>query len=408
MKIKTAAIIMVLAVFLGAFEYTESWADGNERAKNDAEAILTAQRIDSALLNNQLVSVWTEYLSIIEQSAFAEKQALSSIEDFHRDSTWENLVRARKACIKAIILLQGLQEEAGALELPSEADLSSHFDEGANFSRFVDEIKSSPKKLEEERELMQIYLNLLESASPFIQHHAATLGMMAEFSGLTRIEEAGRCACMLTNYLLLELDQPDTSNAFWNIMPSLFPTLCEMRFDWYDDEDELLEWLAFSEEHLKLLPQQEISLAELLRDRRQEIPAEEQINMITSAPALLPTPAWYDPEKTVFDTELEKAFSAQSIPFEEMPRASCFYIKGVTRADVESYFEEAASYAIDVRSMDENSWDLIMDGYMLTLEWADDMVMVTFRSEDVTFAPTWYIEPSCTKQEKTEGVQNEQ
>lgn len=56
---------------------------------------------------------------------------------------------------------------------------------------------------------------------------------------------------------------------------------------------------------------------------------------------------------------------------------------------------EALSYAIGTDGTDEKSWDLIMDGYMLTLEWADNTVTATFRHEDTTFAPTWYLEPIC-------------
>ena len=59
---------------------------------------------------------------------------------------------------------------------------------------------------------------------------------------------------------------------------------------------------------------------------------------------------------------------------------------------LEQYVEEASPYAMDVRDTEENMWDLIMDGYMLSIEWKDDTVMLTFRNEDNTFAPKWFLE----------------
>ena len=80
------------------------------------------------------------------------------------------------------------------------------------------------------------------------------------------------------------------------------------------------------------------------------------------------------------------------LPPEEMPKASCFTIKEISKSDVEQYVEEASPYAMDVRDTEENMWDLIMDGYMLSIEWKDDTVMLTFRNEDNTFAPKWFLE----------------
>ena len=67
-------------------------------------------------------------------------------------------------------------------------------------------------------------------------------------------------------------------------------------------------------------------------------------------------------------------------------------IKEISKSDVEQYVEEASPYAMDVRDTEENMWDLIMDGYMLSIEWKDDTAMLTFRNEDNTFAPKWFLE----------------
>ncbi len=383
--------VLVAVLSLWVFESGMAWvADSHADATKDASPAVSGELLCEAAKDHML-AYWTEYLSLQEQRVSAENAVYTRIEAFGKSNDWEDLTKARKACMKAICILEELGQESDMLTGQLDSEAGGLSGEGIDFLPFIDEMKNASGKMKEDYELMQLYLNVLEGESPFLWTHASVLGSTA-VNGQFRTEKISNYTCMLTNRLLLSLAQPDTSTAFWNIMPSLFPNMCEMRWDWYDTEEEFSEWIELFSHPSKFPPQEELGLLGILKDSRYDLPANEHINTLTSTPILLPTPAWYDPDKADFMTELEISFAAQSLPLEEMPKASCFMIKEISKSDVEQYVEEASPYAMDVRDTEENMWDLIMDGYMLSIEWKDDTAMLTFRNEDNTFAPKWFLE----------------
>lgn len=383
------ALLVVLSLWAfgsGMARAADSYAD---EAK-DASPVGSGESLHAAAKDHML-GYWAEYLSLAEQRVSAESAAYTQIEAFSKSNDWEELAKARKACVKAICSLEELGQESDMLTERLASEPGSTSVDGIDFSPFIDEMKNASGRMKEDRELMQLYLNVLEGESPFLWTHAGVLGSTA-VNGQIRTEKISGYTCMLTNRFLLSLAQPDTSAAFWSIMPSLFPNLCEMRWDWYDTEEELSEWIGLFSPPAKFPPQAELGLLGILKDSRHDLPESEHINTLTSMPVLLPTPAWYDPDKADYMTELEIAFAAQSLPPEEMPKASCFTIEGISKSDVEQYVAEASAYAVDVRDAGEGNWDLIMDGYMLSIEWRDDTAELTFRHEDNTFAPAWFLD----------------
>jgi len=383
------ALIVVLSLWV--FGSGMVWAAGSYADESkDASPAGSGELLHEAA-RDRMLAYWTEYLSLLEQRISTENAVYAQIEAFSKSNDWEDLTKARKACKKAICILAELGRESDMLTERLDSEAGSLSGEGIDFLPFAEEMNNASGKMKEDYELMQLYLNVLEGESPFLWTHASVLSSTA-VNGQFRTEKISNYTCMLTNRLLLSLAQPDTSTAFWNIMPSLFPNLCEMRWDWYDTEEELSEWIELFSRPSKSPPQEELGVLGVLKDSRHDLPASEHINTLTSTPILLPTPAWYDPDKADYMTELEIAFAAQPLPLEEMPKASCFMIKEISKSDVEQYVEEASPYAMDVRDTEENMWDLIMDGYMLSIEWKDDTAMLTFRNEDNTFAPKWFLE----------------
>ena len=393
MNKKTINMLIALIVVLSLWVFGSgmAWAAGSYADESkDASPAGSGELLHEAA-RDRMLAYWTEYLSLLEQRISTENAVYAQIEAFSKSNDWEDLTKARKACMKAICILAELGRESDMLTERLDSEAGSLFGEGIDFLPFAEEMNNASGKMKEDYELMQLYLNVLEGESPFLWTHASVLSSTA-VNGQFRTEKISNYTCMLTNRLLLSLAQPDTSTAFWNIMPSLFPNLCEMRWDWYDTEEELSEWIELFSRPSKSPPQEELGVLGVLKDSRHDLPASEHINTLTSTPILLPTPAWYDPDKADYMTELEIAFAAQPLPLEEMPKASCFMIKEISKSDVEQYVEEASPYAMDVRDTEENMWDLIMDGYMLSIEWKDDTAMLTFRNEDNTFAPKWFLE----------------
>lgn len=353
---------------------------------------------------DHLVTVLENYLQTAESMYASQRWAFAYVDAYLNSKDWKDLEKARMACIVSSRYLADLSMPDDDLTAEEYTTLASG---GVDTAYLSEEFQTLPLEIREVHiKMREIVLEYLEE-NIFWEKDVEILKeelVYAEDDSMYM----SRYICFMVNYMLLQLGKEER----WDSMAEKYPVLFRECSEWIDKEEDVMK----SADSMI----NEIEKQEYRRDKiRAMLDAKEydwnridqnndlemlklQMHQMTSLPTLLPLPVWYDSQPDVtgyisyYITEDGDVIYPQSGDDLDGSRHESFgiymQIQGVSKDDVVSYLETAKDAAELISQEEETEWFIKMPDYAVNMKWEDDMVTITFKGEDVTFAPSWYID----------------
>ena len=390
-KIRLWIMVMLLTLTVTgcseAGESSEEELTSNlENGKNETESG-TEQAVQ------HLLEVWSDYLQTLDQMYASQLWAMDYVDAYLESGSWEDLGKARTACITSAGSLEELamteedltEEEYLTL---AEAGIDAEYQSLA-FSGLPDELDDAHLVIRERE---------LESLESDVFYKDA-MEMLEEEVSVQRKKIAcmGDYACAMTNYLLLTVQDYTDEQSYWN-------TVQKEYLEWKKTEAEVLEagdssldaYEEISLEHAELLSRMEANLYETKQKGQSgEEALEEAAFLIQDTPDFLPAPEWYDSAQAGYASFRKGKDGSLIYPesgdeLEGDGFGVYMQMEGISREETVAYMAAAEQYADTVKE-EEDVWQIIMPGYEVQVEWEDQVVTVIFYGEDVTFVPEWYL-----------------
>lgn len=412
-KIKSVQVVMVMLFLqLTGCGFTQSsphdvdtmplTVNEGQNQENTANSMVSQNDVDAAV--QHLLVVWSDYLSVLDKMYASELWALDYVEDYLESGDWEDLSKARTACIASARYLTELsmaeedlsQEE---YQILSKAGIDVGY-QSECFLSLADDLEYAYMVIRDD------YLENLEGGV----FYENIVENMKENIVLQRELIACDCQyiCCETNYLLLTLGDDAMARKYWYSMEEKYPVLSTECGIWPGTEAKLK-----AEATASMDKENEISLKmeELVSELSAELEEMTQIAMkgdikklksyayeMSNMPDLLPMPVWYEPETAGYLSFILLENGSIEYPQigDELKDANYgvyMQVEDVSRKEVEDYIAYVEKYVKAVQK-EENDvvWNILVSDYAVGIEWKDNVVTVIFNGEDVTFAPYWYVE----------------
>lgn len=369
---------------------------------NTVKSTGSQKDVDAAI--QHLLVVWSDYLSVLDKMYASELWAFDYVEDYLESGDWDDLSKARTACIASARYLTELsmteedlsQEEYRIL---SKAGIDVGY-QSECFSSLADELENAHMAIRnyylENLEGGVFYKNLVENMKKEIVLQRELITCDCRYN------------CCETNYLLLTLGDDAMARKYWYSMEENYPVLSTECGKWPGTEAKLQ-----AEATASMDKENEISLKmeELVSELSEEL--EEMTQIVTKGdikklktyaykmsnmPSLLPMPTWYEPETAGYLSFISLGNGSVVYPMmgDELKDANYgvyMQVEDVSRKEVEGYIAYVKKYVKAVRKEENGTvWTILMSDYTMRIEWEDNVVTVIFNGEDVTFAPYWYVE----------------
>ena len=397
-KIRLWIMVMLLTLTVtGCSEAGESsekeLMSNLENGKNETESG-TEQAVQ------HLLEVWSDYLQTLDQMYASQLWAMDYVDAYLESGSWEDLGKARTACITSAGSLEELamteedltEEEYLTL---AEAGIDTEYQSLA-FSGLPDELDDAHlvirERLLESLESDVFYKDAVEMLEEEVSVQRKKIACMEDY------------ACAMTNYLLLTVQDYTDEKSYWNTVQKEYPALTADGPEWKKTEAEVLEagdssldaYEEISLEHAELLSRMEANLYETKQKGQSgEEALEEAAFLIQDTPDFLPAPEWYDSAQAGYASFRKGKDGSLIYPeFGDALEGDGFGVymqmEGISREETVAYMAAAEQYADTVKE-EEDVWQIIMPGYEVQVEWEDQVVTVIFYGEDVTFVPEWYL-----------------
>lgn len=391
---KFMVYLMIMVVFLITGCSASDGATASESGRNDGQAQEAREH---------LMTVWSDYLQVQEELYASELWALDYIETYLDTGDWNDLGKARTACI---VSLQFIAELSMSEEDLSDEEYVVLAKNGVDTAYLSGEFEAVPSGIEEEQAFMRN--RMLESleAGVFI---ASDMEFLRETVSLHKeyIAYLCQCECITTNYLLLTLGDENGADDYWEALPGDYQTLCEGAEDWNDSETDLEKNMNLCLDEIEkitlgqadLLSAMEADLYKM-RETAENQDVEkwrESAFRIENIPQLLPMPAWYRPDTAKYLSFIAKEDGEVSYPEsgEELKDDSYgvyVQIEGISAEEIGSYVEVIRPLTQGVQKEEgTDTWFIMMEGYNIKIREEEGTVTLLFDGEDVTFAPGWYV-----------------
>ena len=275
---------------------------------SDAPAPRQPEELALREAKQHMLEAWSENLAIKEKLYHVQVWTYDYLESYLENLDWNDLSRARTACIAAVRFLAELQELADAAPDLNETDAELLYEANIDTEYVSYERAQLSNSIEDAHSRMRNSLLVdLESYYPFSN---TELSILRDYLSLYR--EEINCflefECLMTNDLLLSLDLPEEAHAFWETLPSQYPTLGDGISAWRSDPgtieqaaQEVLDRIEAQETLYSVIQSKQQSTLERMREAvlNKDIAAiADDACVISGLPILLPEPEWYDPEYT--------------------------------------------------------------------------------------------------------------
>ncbi len=352
-----------------------------------------------------LLELWSDYLELLDQMYGSALWAFDYVDAYLESSDWADLTKARTACIASARFLDSLS--AAGEDLSEEEYLALA---GAGIDTgYQSAVLSGAADLLDDthREVRDMVLESLENGI----FQQSSIEILKEIVSLSQdfIAVICRYCCNEANYLLLTLGEYIDTGKYWQAMREGYPTLFAADTQWLASEDEVMaaadQNLDAYEEMVSrqagLTSQLEAALYDMVRMEAEcDLQAlRSDMHPMTNMPELLPVPVWYNPEDMKYlsfvqgeNKEITYPASGDELADEEYG----MYIEteGIRRESMGAYVEYAKQYAADVWEGEEQEdvWYIRMPDYYVKISLEGDTATMIFHKEDITFAPTWYLE----------------
>lgn len=350
-----------------------------------------------------LLTVWSDYLRVQEEMYASELWALDYVEKYLESGDWNDLNKARTACIASARFLSDLSM---AEEDITDEEYTALAKTGMDVTYQSAEFEAVPSKVESEHTFVRN--RMLESLEGLV-FFSRDRDLMQEAVSIQKeyIAYYCECECIFTNYLLLMSGDEETASVYWEALPEKYPVLSTGIQNW-NNSDTALE--IHANQCLDNIEDTTLRQADLLSASGAELykmtkAVENQdigewieaAFIMENTPELLPMPEWYEPETARYLSFITEEDGTVTYPEsgDELGDASYgvyMQIPDISAAEIHAYAAAVQQFAQDVwKSEGVDEWNIKMADYSVQISLEDGTATVLFHGEDVTFAPVWYM-----------------
>ena len=402
------AAMLLFAAGCGA----RSGQDAGTETSADSAGMVGTETDEADTLSQakeHLLTVWADYLSVMEAAYSSELWALDYVDRFAASGTWQDLSRARAACVTAAGAVAGLSMTEEDL---TDGEYLILFQAGIDTEYQSMEFASAPDAAEDVRS--EIRTQLLEDLESGI-FTAGGMEILAEKAALYREGASLLCQyyCCATNYMLLSLKDPDRAEQFRSEMADRYPVLMASGYEWVEDEDAALssadEILDSYQLNISARTSVLSGMSADLYDLEQLLEAGDPEAMAQAAapisghPHLLPAPGWYDPMTAGYlavtvGEEGSISYPAVGEELTEDVYSAYLQISDVADDEVQQYIDRLAEEGILAWKSDSGeNWYIDTGEYQVSFSRQEEGALtILFYGQDVTFAPEWYLAANHT------------
>ena len=368
-------------------------------AAKDTNAASTA---DAPLDKKQLLlDHWTRYLTVKEDIHSQMHWVLDFVDAFLTDNQWESLLKARAACNAAAAYLQDYDLPEFTL---TQEQCDSLIGVGIEADFVQAEYLNLPTALGQE-------LNTLASLDALLNHDMflqASFESLSTWSDTCRggLEDLALYYSLSTNYLLLQLEQPE----LWDSLPEKYPVLSQMAADWEGNPDVLLEHEnailnQYEERQIQMsacigASEYTLQLVQEALDTQDLTYLIQALHTIENVTCYVPMPNWMlDNYVCTYrvdnpDTkEQETIVSGQEIS----SAPSGYYVSAsATQEEVAQYAQTLASYGFSPSAgwKEENgAYQVVLleENVSLIVEWTEDETILYMSEPIACLIPELYL-----------------
>ena len=378
-----------------------------EGQENQADGSYTDDDTRKEQAVEHLLTVWSDYLRVYEEINASALWALQYIEVYLDSADWNDLMRARAACIACADDLEELamteqdltEEEYAALE-DAGIDTTYQPAEFESVSAYQSDLKDLIQKRLLEALIGDIYLE-------------SNIGILGKEASIDKdyINYTGQYCCLTTNYLLLTLKDEERAKAYWSEAQTKYPTLFADAYEWMDEQEILMQKteavFADYEEILLALSDTTADLTASLYEMQQIAESKdteklfEKAHKMTNVPALLPAPEWYTPEAASYrsflieeatETDMRLTFPKPGDELSDGTYGMQIEIENISAEEIAAYMASIEKLVQRTwKSEDSDTWNLIMPDYQVRIVRKGQATTILIAGQDEIFAPSWYI-----------------
>lgn len=349
-----------------------------------------------------LLTVWSDYLQVLDKMYASELWAFDYAERYVNSGDWNDLTKARTACIASARYLSELAM--------TEADLTEEeylvlFNAGIDTAYQSNQFQSIQASLEEAHMLVRD--SVLETLEAGI-FNSGRVDILKDQISVNReyIQHMSEYECRTTNYMLLSLGDETQAFEYWDAMPDKYPTLCMGYEEWIDDETEVLK---AGDEDLDDLEKVNLKQSEVISSLNAELYTMNQIfeandmeKLLSSAfimkntPELLPMPDWYDPQTAgylsfILNEDGSVVYPESGDVLEDAAYGMYIQIEGLSSEEISGYIAFVKDLGQDAWKGEGEKWYIKMQDYSVMISLENETATLMFNGQDVTFAPLWYL-----------------
>lgn len=351
-----------------------------------------------------LLTVWSDYLQVLDQIYGSQLWALEYVENYVNSGDWNDLTKARTACIASAHYLSTLTMTEEDL---TEEEYLILADAGIDIAYQTDKAQSIQESQEEAHRLIREFmLEYLESQI----FYSSRVDLLKQQISINKeyIQCMSEYECATVNYMLFSLGDESLAQDFWNAMPEKYPALCRGYRDWIDNEEGLMDagdaYLDGLDAIILMQSDLTSGIEAELYTMNQIIENNDMEKLLSSAfimnhmPELLPMPDWYDPQTAgylsfVLNPDGSILYPESGDVLEDADYGMYIQITELTEDDINWYIKLVRDMGQDAWKLEgENKWYIRMPDYSVQISLENGTATLLFNGQDVTFAPPWYLE----------------
>ncbi|MBT9779671.1 hypothetical protein GPL15_24660 [Clostridium sp. MCC353] len=365
--------------------------------------ILTIDSPEKNAAVKHLLDMWSDYLQLLDKIYASQLWAFDYVEHYVNSGDWNDLAKARTACIASA---HYLSELAMTEEDLTEEEYLILADAGIDIAYQTDKAKSIQESQEEAHRLIREFI--LEYLETHI-FYSRRVDLLNKQISINReyIQCMSEYECATVNYMLLSLEDERLAQDYWTAMPEKYPALCRGYRDWIGNEKDLMDAGDAYLDGLDavILKQSDLTsgLEAELYTMNQIIENKDAEKLLSSAfimkntPELLPMPEWYDPQTAgylsfVLNPDGSIRYPESGDVLEDEAYGMYIQITELAEEDIDWYIGVVKDLGQDAWRLEgENKWYIRMPDYNVQISLENGTAALIFNGQDVTFAPPWYL-----------------
>ncbi len=395
-------------------------------SSSEAVALITLSKEEKDELSRKFLSDWSVYLAKGEYFYGGMRWALSYLDPFFENHSWESLQISRAALASARGVAETVAEKSWEVQMTAE-DYDKLVRSGADVgwvNAAMDNIQSMTDSVLQDYHVLQDHLNSTTD-SFFLTYTLET------FENWAQIQQQFydiylRDLAVETDYLLLNLDSEEAEGRFLEYLAESCPQINALRKDNPQNPDALTELagdLADKMEELVSQLTSTVGQSQASLDRIQDVPeidteagqeslelhiqamAADMVDDLSGFPTVLPYPSWWMTEdnyevnyfwdEPLYGEDCSRKFVMPNdaivsppneclaewtdVPLEEY----LAYINGL-----ESSYHMPALYSSDTGGVYTAFYEFDSDSFAIM--WEDETVSIYALDGSFCFAPYWY------------------